>query len=310
MECAKRVKVCDKTKQALGDVSVSKILMSEGEVLVKACEYVCLDENCGVKVWPVIPLKIKPTRKKSPQAYFRASRKDPHKSGCNAEGITRPANATEKRQIRPGSRRRRSAQGPYATRYTERGPKGSTQPGKTNNKERGGAFGQSTTGGYEKSIGDIRNASIASTSIVQKLVEFYENPPDHISRMSLIGVPNCPGQTYATVFRDVKMFAPNDENAGRQFIYYGEIESVKTYGSGVWVQFVTRDRGIRPLGVWISNDLAPRSVRDELLRRIGLEDARFRLYALGVLEPKFSRQKYSIEVTRLGRVWVSLKGEN
>lgn len=307
MECAKRVKVLDKTKQRLGDVSISKILKSEGKGLVKACEYICLGERCGVRVWPVIPLKVKPGRQKSPQAHFRASKKHPHKTGCNAKGTAKSDGAPGKQHAPPTSRHKRSRQGAYPTRYTEFGSTGSAQHRKVDDED----SSQSPADRHTEPLVDTNNASIASTALVRKLVEIYENPPGQLSGMPLDGVPDCPGRDYATVFRAVGRFAPDDRSATRQFIYYGEIESLTTYSSGTWVRFSVRVRhGRGPLGVWISDGLEPRPARDELLRRIQSEDARFRLYALGVLEPKFSGQKYSIEVTRLGRVWVSLKGEN
>ena len=299
MECAKRVKVPSRTEQPLGIVSISKILTSEGKDLVKACEYACPDESCGVRVWPVIPLKLKHGRKKSPQAHFRASRKDPHKTGCNAEGITRPSEATEKQQAPSASRRKRSRQGAYPTRYTELDPRGSVPHRKADDEETGEDFSQPQVDGRTESFSGIDDASTSTATLVRKLVEIYENPPSALSSMPLAGVPNCPGRSYATAFRSVGMFASDDGHAARQFIYYGEIESLKTYGSGVWVRFHARGRDTRPLGVWISASLEPRATRDELLRRIQREDARFRLYALGAFEPKFSGESIPLR----SRVW-------
>jgi hypothetical protein len=93
-----------------------------------------------------------------------------------------------------------------------------------------------------------------------------------------------------------------------QYIYYGEIEKFDEYPSGTWIAFRDRSHDNKPVGVWVPSKLGPLTTRDELRNR--MREKHSRLYALGTFEPKLNGTKYSIEIARLGRVWISLVGEN
>lgn len=310
MEYAKRIEVSDGSTQPTGIVSINIILQKEDATQIQTCKYVCPDERCGVPVRPVIPVEEKAGRKKSPRAYFRASRSQGHTEECQAEGVSKPGgqgSAWHPEEDPTGQERNRQAK--FVTRYSER--VANTRTPNTQPHDAKAGFAQPDQGPYGNggrvmSTGD--NTSTSTSSLVRRLVEDYENPTMDPATIPLLGVPDCPGRTYATVFRSAARGVTKTGQAVGQYIFYGEIERFDDYPSGTWIGFKDRSLDHRPLGVWISTNLGPSTVMDELKNR--LLGKPHRLYALGLFEPVHHGKKYSIEIPRLGRIWISLVGEN
>lgn len=300
VECAIRIQIHDKKRQTLGLVCISRILREEGKELVKACQYICPDQRCKIPVVAAVPDKIKPGRRKSPRAYFRAA-SGAHSDDCEAPGITE-TRLDSVGSAQPVSQEERERQGPYPTKYVEHksrsGHKGDAAVSTTDEAESKSHAGRSRSSA-EHGTGTV------SATVISSLVDVFESAPHTLSRMLLCGIPNCPGRTYATVFRKVQSKTVLSANPN-SYIYYGQVDSFDEYKSGMFVRFSVPDSDI-PFGVWVPGDLQPQKMREDVLAPLKSRVGPLWLYALGAFEPKFHGKKYSIEVVRIGRIWISAR---
>lgn len=287
-------------------VSISE-MQNHGENLARSYSYRCPDKRCAVLMCPAFPQKEKHGRKKNPRPYFRASR-DSHKEGCQGDGAGIRAGTASRSESKPTTSDVVGRQIDYPTRFVERKRLPLQTIAHVGNNTNSNSSEEDETGRAQHGK-DFLVRGESQTGHIRKLVEKFETSGVNLGRVKLQGIPNCPGRTYATVFKPAAYGVTEDGHPiPHQYIYYGRCGIYTKYKSGYWIAFAETSKNGKPLGVWLSSDLGPETMRDSFLDRLAHGRAEVAmLYALGIFSQKFSGSKYSIELAGINRIWISYK---
>lgn len=288
-------------------VSITQMLeLGEGET--RNGNYECHVESCRVPVIPIIPQAHKEGRKFAPRPHFRANQTTPHLPGClyyAGDQVDDDEIATDKgKTVRTTS----DAVLPnYPVRFDERassvdgtGGDGGADDGGITNVRGGRSTGEG---------GGRQHTSERTSGLVSVLVRVYEATSAAEHTQMPLEIPGCPARNYEGVFKPVRRAVGRQGRHGPPHIYYGRYGSHRVYNSGgISIIFAALAADGKPFSVWVEAGLGSTTVRQALLESLGQAQAGAVavVYVLGGFR-LHRRYKYTVEITGLNRVHVSLQ---